>query len=71
MICHAPSKSEEERDALRTFIEEATIGAPGYPQRLCRMRLADRPIRLPIYQNCSRATLARPGSNSMTKHGQR
>lgn len=25
MICHAPSGSEEERDALRTFIEEATI----------------------------------------------
>jgi hypothetical protein len=29
MICHAPSASEEERDALRTFIEEATIERAG------------------------------------------
>lgn len=29
MICHAPSNSEEERDALRTFIEEATVARCG------------------------------------------
>jgi hypothetical protein len=29
MICHAPSDSEEERDALRTFIEEATVARFG------------------------------------------
>jgi hypothetical protein len=29
MICHAPSASEEERDALRTFIEETTIARAG------------------------------------------
>jgi hypothetical protein len=29
MICHAPSGSDEEREALRTFIEEATIARAG------------------------------------------
>jgi hypothetical protein len=29
MICHAPSDSEEERDALRTFIVEATLARSG------------------------------------------
>ena len=55
MICHAPSASEEERDALRTFIEEATIARTGWRQRLCRMRLSNRPIRPPICRHCSRA----------------
>ena len=29
MICHVPSAPDEERDALRTFIEEATIARTG------------------------------------------
>ena len=29
MICHAPSNSEEEREALRIFIEEATLARTG------------------------------------------
>jgi hypothetical protein len=29
MICHAPTGSEEERDALRTFIVEATLARSG------------------------------------------
>jgi hypothetical protein len=29
MICHAPSGSEEERHALRTFIQEVTIARTG------------------------------------------
>ncbi len=33
MICHALSGSEEERDALRTFIEEATVVRTGSPPK--------------------------------------
>jgi hypothetical protein len=33
MICHAPSGSEEERDALRTFIAEATLARSGSAPR--------------------------------------
>jgi hypothetical protein len=29
MICHAPTSSEEEREALRTFILEATLARTG------------------------------------------
>jgi hypothetical protein len=31
MICHAPANTEEERCALRTFIEEVTIARTGSP----------------------------------------
>jgi hypothetical protein len=31
MICHAPNDSDEERNALRTFIEEVTIARTGSP----------------------------------------
>jgi len=50
MICHAPSGSDEERDALRTFIEEATIARAGSaPKTLAEdvRRSADPPKRPP------------------------
>jgi hypothetical protein len=31
MICHAPTASDEERNALRTFIEEAALARTGSP----------------------------------------
>src|SRR5215831_8012184 len=31
MICHAPANTEEERSALRTFIEEVAISRTGSP----------------------------------------
>jgi hypothetical protein len=34
MICHAPSESDEERGALRTFIEEVTIARTGSPVKI-------------------------------------
>jgi hypothetical protein len=33
MICHAPAVSAEERDALRLFINEATLAHSGSPPR--------------------------------------
>jgi len=33
MICHAPSGSEDERQALRTFIGEATFARTGSPPK--------------------------------------
>jgi hypothetical protein len=50
MICHAPSGSDEERAALRTFIEEATIARAGSaPKTLPEdvRRSADPPERPP------------------------
>lgn len=50
MICHAPSASEEERDALRTFIEEATIARTGLAPKTLpdeARRAADPPTNLP------------------------
>ena len=34
MICHAPADSEEERDALRMFIEEVAIARTGSPAKI-------------------------------------
>jgi Conserved nitrate reductase-associated protein (Nitr_red_assoc)/ATP-dependent protease La (LON) substrate-binding domain len=50
MICHAPTASKEERDALRIFIEEATMARTGLapkslPDEACRS--ADPPVDLP------------------------
>jgi hypothetical protein len=50
MICHAPSASDEERDALRTFIEEATITRTGLAPKTLpdeARRSADPPANLP------------------------
>ena len=50
MICHAPSVSEDERDALRTFIEEATIARTGLAPKTLpdeARRSADPPADLP------------------------
>ncbi len=50
MICHAPGGSEDERDALRTFIEEATLARAGSaPKTLPEdvRRSADPPERPP------------------------
>jgi hypothetical protein len=33
MICHAPASLDEERDALRTFIEEVTLARTGTPPK--------------------------------------
>ena len=33
MICHAPTDSEEERSALRTFIEEVALARTGSPAK--------------------------------------
>jgi hypothetical protein len=34
MICHAPANTEEERSALRTFIEEVAIARTGSPAQV-------------------------------------
>lgn len=34
MICHAPANTEEERSALRTFIEEVAIARSGSPAKV-------------------------------------
>jgi len=34
MICHAPADTEEERSALRTFIEEVAIARTGSPAQV-------------------------------------
>jgi hypothetical protein len=34
MICHAPADSEEERSALRTFIEEVALARTGSPAKI-------------------------------------
>jgi hypothetical protein len=34
MICHAPAASEEERSALRTFIEEIALVRTGSPAKI-------------------------------------
>lgn len=34
MICHAPADSEEERSALRTFIEEVALARTGSPAEI-------------------------------------
>jgi hypothetical protein len=34
MICHAPADTEEERSALRTFIEEVAISRTGSPAQV-------------------------------------
>src|SRR5215471_18799208 len=34
MICHAPSDTEEERSALRTFVEEVAIARTGSPAQV-------------------------------------
>jgi hypothetical protein len=34
MICHAPADSEEERDALRIFIEEVALARTGAPAKI-------------------------------------
>jgi hypothetical protein len=34
MICHAPAEADEERSALRTFIEEVTIARTGSPAQV-------------------------------------
>jgi hypothetical protein len=34
MICHAPADSEEERSALRTFIEEVALARTGTPAKI-------------------------------------
>jgi hypothetical protein len=50
MICHGPSASKEERDALRTFIEEATIARTGLAPKTLpdeARRSADPPTDLP------------------------
>jgi hypothetical protein len=50
MICHAPSGSEDERDALRTFIEEATLARAGSAPKMLPedvRRSADPPERPP------------------------
>jgi len=33
MICHAPTDSDEERSALRTFIEEVALARTGSPAK--------------------------------------
>ena len=50
MICHAPNASEEERHALRTFIEEAAIARTGLAPKTLpdeARRSADPPAHLP------------------------
>ena len=50
MICHVPSAPDEERDALRTFIEEATIARTGLAPKTLpdeARRSADPPANLP------------------------
>jgi len=69
MICHAPNASEEERHALRTFIEEAAIARTGLAPKTLpdeARRSADPPAHLP---ELLAATHKRPGSSSITKHG--
>jgi hypothetical protein len=34
MICHAPADSEEERSALRTFVEELALARTGSPAKI-------------------------------------
>jgi hypothetical protein len=34
MICHAPADTEEERSALRTFIDEVVISRTGSPAQI-------------------------------------
>ena len=34
MICHAPADSEDERNALRTFIEEVALARTGSPAKI-------------------------------------
>jgi hypothetical protein len=34
MICHAPADSEEERSALRTFVEEVALARTGSPAKI-------------------------------------
>jgi hypothetical protein len=33
MICHAPAETQEERNALRVFVEEATMAKAGSPPK--------------------------------------
>jgi len=33
MICHAPAETQEERDALRVFVEETTMARAGSPPK--------------------------------------
>jgi hypothetical protein len=49
MICHAPAESDEERDALRTFIEETAITRTGSPAKVLpeEMRQSAYPPALP------------------------
>lgn len=36
MICHAPADSEEERSALRIFIQEVALARTGFPAKILR-----------------------------------
>lgn len=50
MICHAPSASEEERDALRLFIEEVTVSRTGSAPKILPYEVrasANPPAKLP------------------------
>ena len=50
MICHAPAASDEERSALRTFIEEVALARTGSPAKILAddaRRSADPPDRPP------------------------
>src|SRR5690242_290694 len=51
MICHAPVDTEEERSALRTFIEEVTISRTGSPAQVLpeeARQSASPPARPPL-----------------------
>ena len=52
MICHAPTELEDERDALRLFIEEVTLARSGSrPKELSQeVRLSARPPLSPPQQ---------------------
>ena len=70
MIYHAPSGSEDERQALRTFIGEATFARTGAPPKTLpddARQSACPPARVPdLLARNARAT----ASNSMTLRGQ-
>jgi hypothetical protein len=62
MICHAPSGSEDERQALRTFIGEATFARRVAAQDSARRR---SPIRL------SAGACAGPARSQRTRYRRR
>jgi hypothetical protein len=70
MICHAPTDSEEEQSAPRTFIEEVAPARTGSPAKT----LSDDTRRGPPIRPIARrrywpTTRAWPVSNSTTRHG--